>query len=250
MEANRSDQLGHGNGDASYFGPAPNVQSHATPSDAPQQGDMTPPTPVSERPPEVPRPPQETGSRHRGVSNPARQVQFRPLNRHESVIRLRRLQNIPPQAAANSANTQASTGRRRSTSEPQQFSSASQENGAPATQKPLPSLPEAAAVVVPNGDGHGSEQVVAVVDTKNPGALHRLLGRRRQTVAGNSHSPRRDQDCYDDRIVDFLDVIGMSPQLLICGSHFSHNWQIPRLPPCHPSPMSKTHCLCPRWAGG
>lgn len=229
MEPDRSNQSDHGNGDASYFGPAPPSQSHVIANDAPPQGDMTPPTPVAEQPPEVPRPPQHSGSRHQNVSNSVRQVQLRPLNRHESVIRLRRLQNLPPQAAGNSANT--STGRRRSTSEPQRSPSTSQEAGAREAQKPLPPLPEAAAVVIPNSEGHGSEQAVAVIDPKNPGGLHRLLGRRRQTVAGNSHAPRRGQDCYDDKIVDFLDVIGTYHQPP-CASPTSHTPGRSR--GCHP----------------
>jgi hypothetical protein len=159
---------------------------------------------------------------HARTAQDDRHVQVHPLDRQQSAIRLRRLRGPrsplpsrldfapvvnPPQAAAaadrarlpriDSADRDAAvSGRRRSSSEPQRPTF-------PVTgsTKPLPSLPEL---------DHTLD--VAAPDDPRRGGLHRLLGRRRQTVTGppaDADGPN-NQDCYDSRIVDFLDVIGMS----------------------------------------
>lgn len=215
----------------------PNQQSQIQPPSEPQVQPHRPsqqPDLVPHRP--APPPPPQTE---------ARRIPFQP-SRHESAIRLRRLrapsessrlgppvisdQRRPshPQLGTPTQNAPAplaTTGRRRSSSEPQRpVSTRNWAEDHPNMRKSTPLVPDHVGGEVPQPPpAHLSpinEDVLAQpsihVEPEHPGLRHQgtfrnLLPRRRR--AENRINPEEaqalaDQDTYDSRIVDFLDVIG------------------------------------------
>lgn len=151
----------------------------------------------------------------------SRDRRFRPyqsLDRHQSAIRLRRLRpptrptaatlsTIPGLEDGQSERHQSQ--RRRSSSEPHR-----------------PTLPR---VIADAGSGRTTLPVLSVIEAPSngsqavptdftptpvplsqqlPASRDSYLSRRRQTVQGYPLDKISDEDCYDSRIVDFLDVVG------------------------------------------
>jgi hypothetical protein len=127
---------------------------------------------------------------------PAANVRSRP-DRQQS-IRLRRLRSptvpsrLPPIPSLPNLGHEAfdRSYRRRSSSEPHQ---ASFPTGTPLA--PLPSVYEAPAIVAVSPSPLSQER-------------DSVPGRRCQTVQSNSSRQALAEDCYNSRIVDFLDVVG------------------------------------------
>ncbi|KAK3988918.1 hypothetical protein QBC44DRAFT_328437 [Cladorrhinum sp. PSN332] len=191
---------------------------------------VTPGTPVTELPP----------------PGPAQQIRFTPINRNESAIRLRRLRQpvqssnrlVPirthqPQTQAQDwENGGTGGGRRRSSSEPQRPSMLDVETGNPPGVTTLPPVQEATA----NAEGEGGTEVVPVLaeDPAQPGRFHRLLARRRRgntMVNGqpSSENGQQEDDCYDSRIVNFLDVINPEVATLSSITNIQNSLFVPSL---------------------
>lgn len=184
-----------------YFGSLDAEQASALPARLPAEGDAAPGTPATEQPPS-----------HAAVQG----APVLPLNRHQSAIRLRRLRapTLPSRLASVDATGQQSPGRRRSSSEPQRpaIPGATAWSALPAVAE-APSRQNrdqrAASVNFPTA----SPVPVAVVADDAPAQRRRLFpGRRRLTMQDNNPPGQAlDSDCYDSRIVDFLDVVGKQP---------------------------------------
>ncbi|KAK3387968.1 hypothetical protein B0H63DRAFT_392322 [Podospora didyma] len=142
---------------------------------------VTPATPISERPPAL----------HNIPPTAAQHVQFRPLDRNSSAIRIRRLRGGPAQPSqlgAHDAHAPVDHG---------QAGPAQSAIDDP-TLKPLPPLPEGAAVT-------------PAPDAPDAARRRAHIWRRRRQQDDATGQPRtgaaNEEDCYDSRIVDFLDVI-------------------------------------------
>ncbi|KAK4670758.1 hypothetical protein QC764_611580 [Podospora pseudoanserina] len=207
----------------SYFNgasPAPEAQQSTKDSGA------TPLTPITEQPPQHVAP-------ARPPSAPARSVAFRPLDRQQSAIQLRRLRPAAlgsrltptmthePQTQAHdweedhATDVGRSGGRRRSSSEPQRPSMPR----AIETVPPLSSVPESPSQSNAQQDG-----------PPHTGRFHRALGRRRQTVL-NPHqvSGGSGDDVYESRVVDFLDVIDPEVATLSSITNIQNSLFLPSL---------------------
>ena len=211
-------------GEDSYFRPQDRPLEAAPAQNTPGAGITdfpvaTPATPVSEQPPAPP------------TATAARNVPFRPLDRNQSAIRLRRLRGQtlpggtqpPAQAQAQtqtqaqaqaqnaaSSQTVAAADRRRSGSEPQRPVLVQGDGEGGLYIKPLATVPEGSTHVDP---AIGALKLSQQQANPSSGGWHRLLGRRRQTAAPQPRGSVAPEDCYDSRIVDLLDVIGKSPCL-------------------------------------
>jgi hypothetical protein len=186
--------------DDAYFGPRDAERATVVP-DGPPSGSVLPDTPTTERPPTHPAP---------------RDVPALPLTRHQSAIRLRRLRGpaLPPRQDFGLGTEQEPLGgRRRSSSEPQRPANVS----SPGTAwSALPPVTEASSSHQPRGRG----TMPATAQAPGPAAVPQGApaqtqtryvpwpGRRRLTVQGQPLSQAQASDCYDSRIVDFLDVVG------------------------------------------
>lgn len=145
--------------------------------------EQAPQTPTTERPPTIAEP-------------PAANVRSRP-DRQQS-IRLRRLRSPTVPSRLPSIPSLPNLGheafdrsyRRRSSSEPHQ---APFPTGTPLA--PLPSVYEAPAVV-------------AIPPSPLSQECDSVPARRCQTVQSNASGQALAEDCYNSRIVDFLDVVG------------------------------------------
>lgn len=227
-----------------YFGPGDAEHASAVPG-APPPGNVLPDTPTTERPPTHPA---------------ARDVRALPLNRHQSAIRLRRLRGtaLPSRLDfAPGTEQNPAAGRRRSSSEPQRPANVSPARTA---WSALPSVTEAP----PSHQGHGNGPMPAPAQAPGLAAIPRgapaqkhhrhfpWAGRRRLTVQGQPLSEdQAARDCYDSRIVDFLDVVGEF--LFPCQGDPGSNLiklQTPKWRPCRPSQTYKTLSLCLLWANG
>jgi len=262
-----------GDSEPSYFGQI-RRSGHSVAAPITASTTVTPATPITEQPPAananaLPSPSSQSQSPfpsfpasplvHARTAQDAR-MHLRPLDRQQSAIRLRRLRgplpsklylastiDNPPHAAGPDRDADVS-GRRRSSSEPQRPTIIVPRDAANAgPTNPLSSVPElestSAACIDPAADPADPQR----------GRLHRLLGRRRQTATGPPAEPdASNEDCYDSRIVDFLDVIGMSPScpwITPAKPPLTYH-QTPRLRRCHPLPMSRTPCSSHLWADG
>ncbi|KAK5655210.1 hypothetical protein OQA88_6109 [Cercophora sp. LCS_1] len=217
---------------ASYFGqsqPGPSDEhSRSAPGDLPVIA-----TPISELPPplppsgeaSLPSHPPDPAQRDAHLQLPVQQQDNHILNRQQSAIRLRRLRTRPPSIPAlaplfNDPNATTVSGhgtvslRRRSSSDPQR--PVFVQYPEPTT---LPTVPEAASPT-PLG------QPAAVQVDPHRGGLHRLLGRRRQSVAIQPSAP---DDCYDSRIVDFLDVVDPEVAALSSITNVQNSLFVPSL---------------------
>jgi hypothetical protein len=196
--------------DGAYFGPRDAERARVVPRGPPPRS-VPPDTPTTERPPTHPA---------------VRDVRAPPLNRHPSAIRLRRLRGpAVPSRQDFGLNTEQEPlgGRRRSSSEPQRPANAS----LPGTAwSALPPVTEASS-------SHQTREygaTPATGQTPGPAAVsqgaparkqHRHLpwaGRRRLTVQGQPLGQVQARDCYDSRIVDFLDVVGEFLLIVKCYS--------------------------------
>lgn len=155
------------------------------------------------------------------------------LNQQPSAIRLRRLRGptlsssrVAPVVQVEPPSLDTS-GRRRSSSEPQRptISPAAETwSTLPpvAESSSYPYRPDQAHPPPTPGTGPGSEaapttpRTAPVAEAEVPQRQRRRYfpGRRRLTVQGNPQGQVLDQDCYDSRIVDFLDVVGKTPSFL------------------------------------
>ncbi|KAK0668763.1 hypothetical protein QBC41DRAFT_118102 [Cercophora samala] len=208
-----------------YFSGAPQppeAQHHST-----HDSGATPLTPITEQPPQHVAP-------ARPPSTPARSVAFRPLDRQQSAIQLRRLRPAPlgsrlapvmthePQTQAhdweennNATDGSRGGGRRRSSSEPQRPSMARNTETVP----PLSSVPE-----------NPSSDPAHQAGPSHPGRFHRALGRRRQTVLNPQQvSGAPDDDVYESRVVDFLDVIDPEVATLSSITNIQNSLFLPSL---------------------
>ncbi|KAK0702531.1 hypothetical protein B0T21DRAFT_455677 [Apiosordaria backusii] len=214
-----------GDGDnRSYFSGARPVLETQQPT---QDSNATPLTPITEQPP------QHVAS-SRLPPTPARSVAFRPLDRQQSAIQLRRLRPVPlssrltpimthePHTQAqdweenNATDSGRAGGRRRSSSEPQRPSMPRNTETVP----PLSSVPE-----------NPSPSPAQQDELPHVGRLHRALGRRRQTVL-HPHQVSRtpnDDDVYDSRVVDFLDVIDPEVATLSSITNIQNSLFLPSL---------------------
>ncbi|KAK4448703.1 hypothetical protein QBC34DRAFT_102096 [Podospora aff. communis PSN243] len=226
-----------GDSEASYFGQA-RPSAHTDPAEAPTTSAIvTPATPIIEQPPTIGSPLHHA----RTAQDDRRGAQFYPLDRQQSAIRLRRLRgplpsrldfaapNIPrqpvagePTRATNADRDGAVAGRRRSSSEPQRptFPQNATTTGA------LPSVPEADSTLSLCVE----PLQVAGPDDPRRGGFHRFLGRRHQTVTGpQAQAGIPADDCYDSRIVDFLDVVDPEVATLSSITNVQNSLFIPSL---------------------
>ncbi|KAK4223138.1 hypothetical protein QBC38DRAFT_488303 [Podospora fimiseda] len=173
-------------------------------------------------------------------SGPAQRVPFIPINRNESAIRLRRLRQ-PAQSSnplvpirSHQPQTQAQDwenvatgggGRRRSSSEPQRPSMLDVGTGNIPRVTTLPPVQEGTEVVP-----------VLAEDPAQPRRFHRLLARRRRgnTMANGQPSnangqQQGDDDVYDSRIVDFLDVVDPEVATLSSITNIQNSLFLPSL---------------------
>jgi hypothetical protein len=181
-----------------YFGPRDAGHTSTLPA-TPFLGNAVTGTPTTEQPP------------HPAVVV-AQNPRARPPDRRQSAIRLRRLPGptLPSRLVpVVVAEQEPLGGRRRSSSEPQRPT-------IPAATAWTTLPPVAEAPSHRNRENGGTPgaapapaPALAVIDDGVPAhrRRRRLLGRRR--VEGNPQGQTLDRDCYDSRIVDFLDVIGM-----------------------------------------
>ncbi|KAL2195601.1 hypothetical protein P885DRAFT_70225 [Corynascus similis CBS 632.67] len=202
-----------------YFGSLDAEQASALPARLPAEGDAAPGTPATEQPPS-----------HAAVQG----APVLPLNRHQSAIRLRRLRapTLPSRLASVDATGQQSPGRRRSSSEPQRpaIPGATAWSALPAVAE-APSRQNrdqrAASVNFPTA----SPVPVAVVADDAPAQRRRLFpGRRRLTMQDNNPPGQAlDSDCYDSRIVDFLDVVDPEVATLSSITNIQNSLFVPSL---------------------
>jgi hypothetical protein len=174
----------------------------------PPLGSLPSDTPTTERPPTHPA---------------ARDVRAPPLSRYQSAIRLRRLRGPTVQSQQDfgiSMEQEPLGGRRRSSSEPQRLAN-------PGTAwSALPPVTEASSShqTREHGITPATTQApgpAAVPQGAPAGKQHRhppWAGRRRLTVQDQPLSQEQARDCYDSRIVDFLDVVGEFLLLAKCFS--------------------------------
>jgi hypothetical protein len=183
-------QYAAGNG-GGYFGPRDAEHAETVlPGSSREAG--IPFTPTPEQPPTLPV---------------AQDVRPSPSDRHQSAIRLRRLRGptlssrlVPVQ----DAQQEPPDARRWSSSEPQRpaFPPGTAWSALPPVAE-APSHPYRGAVTPP---------ALAALSHGSPAQEHHDIQfprrRRRLTIQGQPLSQVQDRDCYDSRIVDFLDVIG------------------------------------------
>ena len=213
-------------------------QSQAQPQPSPQ------PDLVPHR--AAPPPPTQQQQQQQQQQSQARNIPYQP-SRNESAIRLRRLrapsgssrlgppvipgQRRPSHPQLGSPQPQdapaplATTGRRRSSSEPQRpVSARTWADDQPIMRKSTPLVPDHVGGEVPQPPpAHLSpinedilEQPSIHIEPQHPGLRHQgtfrnLISRRRRgenQVSPEDAQAQADQDIYDSRIVDFLDVIG------------------------------------------
>ncbi|KAK1779362.1 hypothetical protein QBC45DRAFT_136725 [Copromyces sp. CBS 386.78] len=237
----------------------------------PTAADIPPPTalsPISERPPVLHQPSQQPDLvPHRPAPPPptqqsqARTIPYQPA-RQESAIRLRRLrapsessrlgppvisgQRRPSQPQDAPAPLATTTGRRRSSSEPQRpVSARTWADDQPMMHKSTPLVPDRVGGEVPqppaahlppiNEDPLAQPSIN--VEPQHPGLRHQgtfrnLISRRRR--AENEPSPedaqaQAEQDIYDSRIVDFLDVIDPEVATLSSITNVQNSLFVPSL---------------------
>ncbi|KAK4198670.1 hypothetical protein QBC40DRAFT_283323 [Triangularia verruculosa] len=210
-----------------------NYFSGARPALQAQQEQSTPDSNAAPLTPITEQPPQHVAT-SRPPPTPARSVAFRPLDRHQSAIQLRRLRPAPlssrltptvthePQTQAHDWEEDNATddggrtgGRRRSSSEPQRPSMPRTIE----TVHPLSSVPEDSARSAANPDG-----------PPHVGRFHRALGRRRQTVLHpHQLASPPNNDVYDSRVVDFLDVIDPEVATLSSITNIQNSLFLPSL---------------------
>lgn len=240
-------------------GPSPqNMNTAAAAGDSDHEGDdgnsialhRIPATPISENPPTLPIPVHVVPP-----ASAAQNVQFRPLDssRQPSVIRLRRLRGDPPSRPSSRPPSQfegspgqqpipqnglvqaqvqgeshnddgAHIGRRRASSEPQRPVAAL----APLdmtrtvdTLPPIPGTPTASDASNMRQNAFGSR-------------AGRVRGRRfwrphRDTSATRTQEQVPNADCYDSRIVDFLDVIDPEVATLSSITNIQNSLFVPSL---------------------
>ncbi|KAK3684130.1 hypothetical protein B0T22DRAFT_412679 [Podospora appendiculata] len=156
-------------------------------------------------PPTGTQPPQQPPSR-------AQRVQFRPVDRQQSAFRIRRLRGSRSGPMRSSQSLVGSDAEVVPTSEhqhwqPQQHGQDTDTNGLSAPgiiMKPLPPIPE-------TGRSENVEDAAQLHQQElpsKPGGPRRFLIWRRKPVDGNHPGATvPDSDCYDERIVDFLDAV-------------------------------------------
>ncbi|KAK4139627.1 uncharacterized protein C8A04DRAFT_32899 [Dichotomopilus funicola] len=173
------------------------------------------------------------------------------LNQQPSAIRLRRLRGptlsssrIAPVVQAGPASLETS-GRRRSSSEPQRPTIPP----AAETWSTLPPVAETASYPYRSDQAHlvpapGTDpESEAAPTTPGPAPApiaeadvpqqrqrrRHFPGRRRLTVQGNPHGQVLDKDCYDSRIVDFLDVVDPEVAALSSITNIQNSLFVPSL---------------------
>ncbi|KAK4462886.1 hypothetical protein QBC42DRAFT_325895 [Cladorrhinum samala] len=242
---------------STYFGAADHHGGGGPPPAQPSTSSLvpsipenaTPATPIAELPPpQFPSHPTPAPSQN-APSGPAQRVRFVPIDRNQSAIRLRRLRqpssssrltpirSHQPQTEARDWENVAN--RRRSSSEPQRPSIP--DIGAQ-TLSNMTALPPVQEVTTNNnaesGAGAGAPDVavpVLVEDESQPGRFHRMLarGRRRRGTAGSQQAPANGQgsndDVYDSRIVDFLDVVDPEVATLSSITNIQNSLFLPSL---------------------
>ena len=226
-------------GELSYF--APHVGDHdghdGLPARVPSSTtplDEAPPTPSTEHPPPVRHPP----------ATAARNVQFRSLDRQQSAIRLRRLKTRPPSLSSIKENRAVPSQNPGPASSQQ--AGLSQDDPLPVVVQPLGSVPEHGSQ-----QGAGPQEVAVVAGDPHRGGFHRLLGRRRHPAPAQPAQGGDEDDCYDSRIVDILDVIGNGfPPRFSRHALMIPVWQTLKLPPSRPSRISRIPSTFPIWADG
>lgn len=241
--------------DGAYFGAAvPARQLNSNDSDL---LGPTPLTPVTELPPVVAPPPQQDGTAPLPptTGTAARHVQFRPLNRDQSAIRLRRLRPVPSSLGVSLApqSSHEPLARAQTQTEAHDFAQEQGQNDAvmgrrrssSAPQRPLAPR-EAGAVPASSGMGGGlpvvseSGHIIVSDDVESqlpPAARRRFhrLGRRGNAMGGGQQQLKQqqqgqsDEDCYDSRVVDFLDVIDPEVATLSSITNIQNSLFLPSL---------------------
>ncbi|KAK3941812.1 hypothetical protein QBC46DRAFT_257821 [Diplogelasinospora grovesii] len=156
-------------------------------------------TPIGERPPALP-------------PSGAQNVRFRPLNRQESAIRLRRLRPrapAPPRPTADSNHPHEQLQRR-------------EDNGAP-IPAPTQNIP------VDETDFASAAPGINTRPGPRPGGLGRLFTRRHQAAQPQPTARVVDDDCYDSRVVDYLDVIDPEVATLSSITNIQNSLFVPSL---------------------
>ncbi|KAM7205168.1 hypothetical protein V8F20_003305 [Naviculisporaceae sp. PSN 640] len=200
-------------------------------------------TPITEHPPRIPAPAP-------APSNPlpasqARSVPFRSVRNQPSAIRLRRLRapsasgttplrtisSTPQQPSSrqqrnNNGGDSAVTGRRRSSSEP--LSPGAVAHPTVVNMDPMPVVPEGQTppmyVAEGTADGRGSG------DNQEPRVVvpRRFMIRRRRADRPPP-TATTDEDCYDSRVVDFLDVVDPEVATLSSITNIQNSLFVPSL---------------------
>jgi len=199
-------------GGSSYFAPhghgglPARVPSGTTPLDE------APPTPSTEHPPPVRQPP----------ATAARNVHFHSLDRQQSAIRLRRLKTRPPSLSSVKESPAAAA---------QNPGRASSQRAGLSHDDPLPVVVQPLAPVPENGSqqGSGPQEVAVVAGDPRREGFHRLLGRRRHPAPAKPAQGEGEDDCYDSRIVDILDVIDPEVATLSSITNVQNSLYIPYL---------------------
>ncbi|KAL2155642.1 hypothetical protein VTH82DRAFT_384 [Thermothelomyces myriococcoides] len=199
-----------------YFRPNDAENVGASPAQLTPEG-AVPRTPVTEQPP--PRLVVEDTS-------------LPPLSRQQSAIRLRRLRVPAVPSQAEWAGQVSPGGRRRSSSEPQRPT-------VPASTawSALPIVAEAsthqarsrrsASVNIP---GKLLLPPAVAVPQEAPGQRRRQLpGLRRLNLQNNAQGQASDNDCYDSKIVDFLDVVDPEVATLSSITNIQNSLFVPSL---------------------
>ncbi|KAL2166511.1 hypothetical protein VTG60DRAFT_2552 [Thermothelomyces hinnuleus] len=203
------------NGD---FGPNDAETSGASPAGLPPEG-AVPRTPATEQPPT------------RAVVEDAPLL---PLSRHQSAIRLRRLRGpvLPSQAdPAESVGQESLGGRRRSSSEPQRptIPAATAWGALPTVSEAPPRQARNRRSASVNVPPRPPPPVVAVPENAPVQKRRQLPGLQRLTLQNNPQGQALDSDCYDSKIVDFLDVVDPEVATLSSITNIQNSLFVPSL---------------------
>ncbi|GAB1313729.1 hypothetical protein MFIFM68171_03939 [Madurella fahalii] len=224
MQRNAQQNRSGGGADDDYFGTAPDPARSTTGQADLASRNPAPHTPTTERPPA-----------HLAI----RDVRFRPLDRQQSAIRLRRLRAPPPSALRPIQSAEREQGvdqpnyRHRSSSEPHRpsFPRGAAVTDARPTITPLPSVSELhpRRSQVPVQAPAPATVLITPAQGLPAGRPDRDLSRRSQTVQGRILNRAPDEDCYDSRIVDFLDVVDPEVATLSSITNIQNSLFVPSL---------------------
>ncbi|KAK4209900.1 hypothetical protein QBC37DRAFT_429616 [Rhypophila decipiens] len=195
-------------------------------------------SPTTEHPPRIPTSPAIPGPSNNPPqrappASQARGVPFRSVRNQPSAIRLRRLRapsvsgtaplttiasNPQPPRSRQQGEDAAVTNRRRSSSEP--LSPGAVTNPHVVNMEPMPVVPEGQQPPMYVAEGSNNRAPEVVVP-------RRFMMRRRRPTA--QRPAEVDEDCYDSRVVDFLDVVDPEVATLSSITNIQNSLFVPSL---------------------